>query len=1027
MTLHEPKHVLLSQLEQLQRRSIAPTHGQIRRALRLDLAIARSHNQRTQIAERYYHVFGGQLERLQRSGIVPTLGEIYAALLLDLAIAQTDGKRAEIAEQYDKAFGAKRNGVITRPDYALWRREFGRENPTTISVAFPSTEDLLRAGLFANEFAVVWGALSLANALATSTRGEQLCVDGNHESLAVDLERAAFHQRLAPLKNAYAGCALHRLLTLGAVEKNRFKSQPNARSSTAHMLDYLDDIERLIREIDPDWLPGRAVSFDRLNGERQIGTLKVFDLKVRFDSFLFTVRGAVRSALDANEIGNPSAQQLLSRAAQFAFSSWRCSRSSRLYIRKLEDEGRNYRYDMQVAKANEMMALVRASQAAKDAGNLPVAAKLAFWALRTIPDDLLESKTMPDGALKKSEFAALGNQVSYDIRQFGYEPDKRFSRKKVSRFTESHETEIGKPSQPEEKSSSDNELKAVESLEAGGGAEENLASAECPLPETSKVDRSGGEIPKLRRSRLVLQGSVGQDFFKAQVLADQQISDDWKTILKTYPCNAKNPMDSIGRVIYDASRIEDEGLLRGAFRLCAFKYRLPASSAALIRRLEATKDDLLQLASLFAQATSAMPVGMDDGELRKWQTILRKAWHGLSPSERIYEEDILSLHEVLLGRGVAVLRASKHATQYAQQFFGERGDDEIRHLVDCDLSLLDDVRIGAQGSKLKAEFAQFARTMNTAVWVSVVSLTPKEWSVLMVGDNGRWYCDRLEFGSSVLEEAGQMSAAKGWGEAWFRVPWKPDGGLPKLARMIAEAVATNYPSARYIHLAVEPRLARLPWNDLFRPVWKESGLSPVIAIIPNFTWALVANRIDHERKVLLLAANEEALAGESATNDEANGALFREVREQLMASRPLLKGIYSSAAFVLARGAWNPDAKMAELAAPGGTIALAHDHDTDLLDLGNYRNVFAYACRAGHVAQHFLGDLGGIPGVCLSLKTRLLVAPVAEVSPQTVAILHKHLADAKGPREIGLRYLQAIQEDRGVAHFNLFGFANEPV
>jgi hypothetical protein len=37
------------------------------------------------------------------------------------------------------------------------------------------------------------------------------------------------------------------------------------------------------------------------------------------------------------------------------------------------------------------------------------------------------------------------------------------------------------------------------------------------------------------------------------------------------------------------------------------------------------------------------------------------------------------------------------------------------------------------------------------------------------------------------------------------------------------------------------------------------------------------------------------------------------------------------------------------------------------------------------------------------------------------------LAAAKGPSEIGFRYLQAIQEDRSVAFFNLFGFANESV
>jgi hypothetical protein len=308
-----------------------------------------------------------------------------------------------------------------------------------------------------------------------------------------------------------------------------------------------------------------------------------------------------------------------------------------------------------------------------------------------------------------------------------------------------------------------------------------------------------------------------------------------------------------------------------------------------------------------------------------------------------------------------------------------------------------------------------------------VSLTPKECSVLMVGDNGRWHCDRLAFNSSILEEGRRVSAMKGWGESWFRVPWERDGGLQELARAVGEVISTKYSSARYLQLAIEPRLARLPWNDLFRPTWKSLGVAPVIAIVPNFSWALVANRMNHERKVVLLAANEEALTGDVVEYVEAPAGMFRTAREQLFTSRTVLNQIYSSAVFVLARGTWNSDAKMTDVSVPEGTIAIKHRKHTDLLDLGNHRIVVAYVCRAGHVAQHFLGDLGGIPGVCLSLKTRLLVGPVAEVSPQTVIVLHRHLADPKGPNEIGSRYLQAMQEDRSVAHFNLFGFANESV
>jgi hypothetical protein len=315
--------------------------------------------------------------------------------------------------------------------------------------------------------------------------------------------------------------------------------------------------------------------------------------------------------------------------------------------------------------------------------------------------------------------------------------------------------------------------------------------------------------------------------------------------------------------------------------------------------------------------------------------------------------------------------------------------------------------------------------MRNVVWVSVVSLTSKEWSILIIGDTGRWHCDRLTFKSSLLEEGKRISAMKGWGESWFRVPWKNAPGLRELATVISEVVSNKYPSARYLQLAIEPRLARLPWNDLFRPIWKKAVVTPVIAIIPNFTWALVANQIDFEHGVRLLAADLQALTGEAPASDEMTAGFFRAVRKQLFSSRALLKEMYTSAVFVLARGAWNPDAKMTDVATLEGTIALKHETHTDLLDLGNYRVVVVYACRAGHVAQHFLGDLGGIPGVCLSLKTKLLVGPVAEISPRTVAVLHKHLANPNGPREIGLRYLQATLEDRGVAHFNLFGFANE--
>ncbi|MGP8200175.1 MAG: hypothetical protein ACLQU4_11815 [Limisphaerales bacterium] len=84
----------------------------------------------------------------------------------------------------------------------------------------------------------------------------------------------------------------------------------------------------------------------------------------------------------------------------------------------------------------------------------------------------------------------------------------------------------------------------------------------------------------------------------------------------------------------------------------------------------------------------------------------------------------------------------------------------------------------------------------------------------------------------------------------------------------------------------------------------------------------------------------------AARRDKATTKLLTTAREQLLASRAFLQDIYSSAAFVLARGAWNPEAKMAELSAQEGRIPLTHEKHTDLLNLGKYRVVVAYAPAA---------------------------------------------------------------------------------
>ncbi|MCX6925897.1 MAG: hypothetical protein NT154_22225 [Verrucomicrobia bacterium] len=972
-----------------------------------------------------------RLSGLLQSKVLRTLGEIVFALKADSKALRCRHLRTRVAESYDEYFGS-------RPDFAIWRREFGKKNPTSASKGFPPTEELLETGLSHHEPAVVWGVLTMADGLATSARGARL-FNGDHEYLVSLMERAAFLSRLGPLSNAHAGCAVHRLLTLGAINKVRFEAS-HLPLPLDQLIEYVDTVERLIGEIDRSWHPGRSVSFAALNQEpteRPVGALCIFELKLRLDSFIFCVRGTVRDGVKRLDMRQPEVRRLLLRAAQFAFSSWRCARSSRVFIEGRVERLRNCCKrttglvgntveELVHARKNECRALIRASQAAKDAGFLSSSAKLAFWALRTIPDEFVQDR----------EFLKFANGCGHDIRQFGLEPDQRFPWERISRFAKEAETpgnndEVGANHLDEVKDANPAIGLSALSGESANPAKED-SELDTPSPVWSTIPQEVTSGVTDRRSRRVLDPNNATDPFKARIAADQEDSPDWQTVLRKYRAKPENPMDPIGKAIYDANggRLNDPALANAAFNLCAYKYKLPAAAASLIEHFKPSKSDVMALVTQIEYATREIPLGIDQDAQRTWQKTLRSVWRKLPAAERVYEEDVLLAHEVLLGRGVTLFRASRHSTSFAQRFFGELDDEKARELLDCDFSLLNPAKTGINPTELRSRVEEFTRGLSDQVVLgSLVSLTPTEWSLLMVGGDRRWHWDRISFESDLLQEAASILSVKGWGAPGFTLPWQDYPGLRGLAQALGDAVKTNYPSVSYLELAVEPRLARLPWNELLKPIWGRLGIRPLVALIPNLTWPLVAQAKHYSPDVKLFVADENALTGHlsETPNQAAERSLFMAAGEQLRETKPLLERNYRSAAFVLGQGAWDQAGKMTVILAPSAPIELADEAQTDLLDLGQYRVVVAYACHGGHVAQHFLGDLGGIPGVCLSLRTRLFVGPPAEISLKIAAALHKHLADPNGPPEIGLRYLAAIKEEPSVAHFNLFGFANESV
>ncbi|HEV7589657.1 MAG TPA: hypothetical protein VGO40_16195 [Longimicrobium sp.] len=212
------------------------------------------------------------------------------------------------------------------------------------------------------------------------------------------------------------------------------------------------------------------------------------------------------------------------------------------------------------------------------------------------------------------------------------------------------------------------------------------------------------------------------------------------------------------------------------------------------------------------------------------------------------------------------------------------------------------------------------------------------------------------------------------------------------------------PESRWILLAVDPHLAGLPWQDLFRRVDERET---IVSLVPNFGWITGSYHRAWQ-------SSSDGLALVMSDEDED----LRPLAERIRQDRPGISAQFGSAAIVLGHGVWKEDVPSVRI----GRSALTLEEWMRAVDR---RVCVVHSCYGGRADHRFLGDIGQLPGLALALGCRLFIAPVAEVPLAAATALHDHLVRANGPREIGLRYLEAIREHPAVALYNLYGFGNE--
>jgi hypothetical protein len=395
------------------------------------------------------------------------------------------------------------------------------------------------------------------------------------------------------------------------------------------------------------------------------------------------------------------------------------------------------------------------------------------------------------------------------------------------------------------------------------------------------------------------------------------------------------------------------------------------------------------------------------------------------------------LHEALLGRCLSIFRNADQqaARTFAKKFYGLISDSEDREASATEAGPLRRGPVPLSVNRLLECLRSRARgPLGPPVFVSAVCMNQgrpefkkerdAQWSLLAIGASGELFARSVTLqGRNIYREAEKILRSR---PTVHGPPLSQAKGVFRLVDEIVDLARRADAGARWLVLAIEPKLAALPWQRLVLGAPGAEGL--VVSLIPSFTWAAEAHR---ERRIhpsgLKLVLSREDLLVEPLTQPASIDAAKNLRNRLLHYDKAVLQENFHSSVIVLGHGQWSSDDGLTTVVAPDRPIRLTDPGGEGWLDLAERRVVIVHACFGGRVGHDFLGDLRGLPGVALGGSCRLFCAPIAQVHPAVAGKLHEALARRDGPDSFGERYLEAVSEQQHVALYNLYGFADEPV
>jgi hypothetical protein len=847
----------------------------------------------------------------------------------------------------------------SRADYRIWSKTFGNREGNGARTLDASELELARKGLSDGNPTVVWGLLSVLPALFCKQDYEEgTLAEGMQAVVTSCAERLSQNPKF--IVGGEKTCRFLRFAALGNIQMFRWNANTSPITCREAFAS-LDALEQAFKQFDNKFEPGAGFRFGPVMDDSiQVIPPGLLNQSVRRMAGILSHHAfkAGQTAIATNQLTSET-DALLKRAAMVAISAWRFYR----YLRRGEAT-RSYQRGDDVPQAKELelldteiQALKVATQAAWDAGDYLRFPALAHHLLWSVTD--------------RDKYWKFAKNFSKWIHQLGLEIPPLFQ----------FEGEAGRP-------------RAIGCFFTEG-------------PYWWRIKR------------------------------DQDREQDWKVVLESFlqweahlpPGNGMGldprRLDPFG-LFKSLSHAVGDGLYhdaivaRSAYRL-ALKYHWTGLAEKLLGGFQPAKEELVDFAHHLKRIQQAMPFGLDREEDQHpaWIGVLKRAWSGLDPKDKLSVEELLNVHEVLLGRTVQLIRGkgARSAPAFSRKLSGLASEEEIRQeCLNNDATTLPGLATVSAEKVGDLMRAVSDRELGRPVCVSIVEIVPDKFSFLAVGVDARqricWRPDIKEFKGLT----GEIKALRDTREHWFEhtdpIPDEPpmawDDQCRQLCGFLAALTHSINRDCRWLMLAVEPHMAGLPWQDLIRRFWP--ARNPVlVTLIPNFGWAADSYKDLHKYPKTPLN-----------WFDLSPNAEFKDLNKQIQADVKDRPQRISSTFIALGHG--NESDGITTIEAYSGELGPNH-----WSNLGEYRSLLIHACSGGTSTRSFLGDLDGLPARCLSTGCRLVCAPVAKIPLRAAEKLHEWHGDSRQPNSFGWRYLQAMAADPWVGIYTCYGFGNQYV